>query len=138
MKTVSLPNDVKVFGMQVKTFPLGISEAFDKLVKMIPGNFNRSFYGISYMEEGKMIYYAAAEELSSGEAEKYSCERLTVEKGEYLTEALNNWRNKTDQIKDIFRQLVNDERADKTKPGVEWYKNESEMLCMVRKTGQAE
>jgi len=138
MKTVSLPNDIKVFGMQVKTFPLGISEAFDKLVKMIPGGFNRSFYGISYMEEGKMIYYAAAEELDPGEAEKYSCKRLTIEKGEYLTEALNNWRSKTDQIKDIFSQLVNDERADKTKPGVEWYKDENEMLCMIKKNGQAE
>jgi hypothetical protein len=136
MKTVNLQNDIKIFGMQVKAFPSGISEAFDKLVKMIPGGFNRSYYGISYMEAGKMIYYAAAEELQPGEAEKYSCERLTIEKGEYLTETLKNWRNKTDQVKDIFSQLVADEHTDKTKPGVEWYKDENEMLCMIRKTDQ--
>ncbi len=76
MEKLTIENDLKVFGVQVKTFPLGIGEAFDKLVKMLPGGFDRSFYGISYMEGDKMIYYAAAEENMPGEAEKYSCERL--------------------------------------------------------------
>ena len=136
MKTVNLPNDITIFGTQVKTFPLGIGDAFDKLVKMIPGGFNRSYYGISYMENGKMVYYAAAEELNPGEAEKYSCKRMTIEKGEYLAETLHDWRSKTDQVKDVFEQLVADKRTDKTKPAVEWYKDESEMLCMVRKIDQ--
>lgn len=136
MKTINLPKDITIFGMQVKSFPSGISEAFDKLVKMIPGGFNRSYYGISYMENGKMIYYAAAEELNPGEAEKFSCKRMTIEKGTYLTDSLNNWRSKTDQVKDIFGKLVADERTDKTTPGVEWYKDESEMLCMIKTIDQ--
>jgi hypothetical protein len=136
MKTVTLPNDVKIFGMKVTTFPNGISNAFDKLMKMIPGGFNRSFYGISYMEKGNMIYYAAAEELNPGEAEKYGCERLVVEKGQYLAESLHNWRSKVHQVKDIFQELVADNRTDKTKPGVEWYKSEEEMLCMIKTVKQ--
>jgi len=137
MKTVNLPNDIRIFGMQVKSFPLGIGEAFEKLVKMIPGGFSRSYYGISYMENGKMVYYAAAEELSPVEPEKYSCTRLTIEKGEYLTESLNDWRSKTDQVKNVFERLVADKRVDKTKPAVEWYKDENEMLCMVRTIDQS-
>ena len=34
MEKIILDNDINVFGTQVKTFPMGIGEAFDKLVKM--------------------------------------------------------------------------------------------------------
>jgi hypothetical protein len=79
-----------------------------------------------------MIYYAVAEEMNAGEAEKYSCERLTIEKGEYLTETLTGWRSKTDCIKDVFYEMMKDEHIDKTKPAVEWYKNDEEMMCMIQ------
>ena len=45
METIHLEQEVKVFGVQVKTFPMGIGEAFDQLIKMLPGGFSRSFYG---------------------------------------------------------------------------------------------
>jgi DNA-binding cell septation regulator SpoVG len=64
---------------------------------------------------------------------KYNCDNLTIEKGEYLVKPLYDWRTKTDCIKDIFHEIMQDERADHTKPAVEWYKNDEEMFCMVRK-----
>lgn len=132
MEKYNLQNELEVFGRQVKTFPDGIDEAFDALVKML-GGFDRSYYGISYMTpDGKMIYYATAIEKETGEAEKYNCDRLTIEKGEYLAITVNNWRSKTGTIKNVFHEIMNDGRADKTKPAVEWYKNDDEMLCMVK------
>src|SRR6478672_710415 len=102
MEIYNLPNDVKVFGFQVKTFPAGIGEAFDGLLKMV-GGFNRSFYGISYMmADGNMAYYATAEEAHDGEAEEYDRERFTIEKGKYLSISIKEWRNKTGTIKNIF------------------------------------
>jgi predicted transcriptional regulator YdeE len=133
MEKYTLQNDLKVFGVQVKTFPLGIGDAFDALVKMLPGGFVRSFYGISYMtKDGAMIYIAAAKEEQDGEAEKYNCERYIVEKGEYLAITVNDWRNKTDCIKDVFQEILMDSRVDKTKPAIEWYNDDKEMMCMVR------
>ena len=132
MKKIIIQNGTPVFGLEVKTFPLGIGETFEKLVKMLPGGFDRSFYGISYMKNGKMIYYAAAEEKNDGEAEKYGCEQLMVEKGEWLIESINNWRSKTDCIKDVFMEMMKDENVDKTKPAVEWYMNDKEMVCMLK------
>lgn len=133
VKKLKLPTDIEVFGIQVKRFPEGIKEAFDSLMQMLPGGFNRSFYGISYMtNDGKMIYTAAAEEKVAGEAEKYKCEKITIEKGEYLTIPVSNWRQKTDTINDIFHVLMQDERVNKRKPAVEWYKNDNEMVCMVK------
>jgi hypothetical protein len=48
---------------------LGIKAVFDSLMSMHDNGFNRSYYGISYInDDGKIIYKAAAEEKYNGEA----------------------------------------------------------------------
>ena len=137
MEIYDLSHDVKVFGSLVTKFPNGIEEAFQSLVKMVPGGFERDYYGISQMgKDGQMLYYAAALEKYEGEAEKYNCERYIIEKGEYLGVAVHDWRKKTDCIKDVFHEIIQDSRVDKTKPAVEWYKNDDEMVCMVQTNRQ--
>ena len=81
---------------------------------------------------GAMIYIAAAEEEYEGEAAKYNCDRFTIEKGEYLAEKIDWWRQKTGCIKDVFHKVMQNEKADKTKPAVEWYQSEAAMFCMVK------
>ncbi len=78
MEIYNLSEDVKVFGFTVKSFPAGIGEAFESLIKTIPGGFDRPYYGISYMDEnGQMVYKATALEKFESEAEKYNYERYT-------------------------------------------------------------
>ena len=133
METYNLKTDLNVFGKEVTTFPLGINEAFSALLERIPDGFKRTYYGLSYMDEmGKIIYKAAAEENYAGEAEKYNCKRYLIEKGEYLAVSITNWRDNTDCIKDVFHDMMEDDRADKTREVVEWYKTETEMLCLVK------
>ena len=133
METYNLKNDLKVFGKEVRTFPLGVAEAFHDLLTMIPDGSHRAYYGLSHIDEmGKIIYKAAAEENYAGEAEKYNCKRYLIEKGEYLAVSITNWRDNTDCIKDVFHDMMEDDRADKTKEVVEWYKTETEMLCLVK------
>jgi len=133
METYDLKKDLKVFGKEVKTFPLGVKEAVSALLDMIPEGFKRSYFGLSHMDyKGKIVYIATVEEKDKGEAEKYNCERYTVEKGEYLAVTLDDWLKKVDCIKDIFHEMMEDDRADKTRPVVEWYKTETEMLCLVK------
>jgi hypothetical protein len=133
MEKLIFENDVKVFGIEVKTFPLGISEAFDELIKKTGDCAGeRNYFGVSYMNNGKMIYKAVAEEKFNGEAKQFNYEESMIEKGEYAFEVLKNWQSKTNCIKDVFESMMNDERIDKTKPAVEWYKNNDEMLCMVK------
>jgi predicted transcriptional regulator YdeE len=133
MEKINLDQDIKVFGVQVKTFPLGIGDAFEALIKMIPGGFNRSYYGISYMDpKGAIIYHATVAETTEGEAEKYNCDRYIIESGEYLSVTVNQWLDKTDCIKDVFHAIMKDGSVDNTKPAVEWYKNDDVMLCMIK------
>ena len=136
MEKLTLPHHLKVFGEQVCSFPLGIGETFEKLMKMLDG-FNRSYYGISYMDaDGKIIYYAAAQELYEDEAEKYNCRRLIIEKGVYLCEPIEEWQQKTTIIKSVFEGMIKTGCPDKESPAIEWYKNERLMYCMI-KDGQA-
>jgi len=133
METYDLKNDLKVFGKEVTTFPLGISDAFSVLMKLIPNGPQRAYFGISHMDNnGKIIYKATVGEKYEGEAEKYDCDRYIVEKGEYLAVTIMDWRKNLECIKDVFHDMMEDDRADKTKPVVEWYKTDIEMLCLVR------
>jgi len=133
MKEFNFAIDIEVFGFSVNTFPAGIEDAFKILIqKTGDGVDARNYYGLSDFENGKMVYYALAEEKYPGEAEKYNYERLIIEKGNYLTITITDWQKKTDCIKDVFAEIIQDPRANKTKPAIEWYKSEDEMTCLVR------
>lgn len=132
MEKYKLNNDINVFGFEVKTFPAGIGEAFDSLVKKIPEGLGRDYFGITFRNsEDKVVYLATAIEKEDGEAEKYHYDRYTIKKGDYATERVLDWRKKTDSIKYVFEKLFKSAKGA-VGPCVEWYKDESEMLCMVR------
>lgn len=131
MEIYTQQDDLILFGTQVKTFPVGIMEAFDSLMKVV-GN-ERAYYGISWFDEdGNIIYYAMAPEMIAGEAKQYHYETLTLLKGNYLTETVEDWRSKTDSIKDVFQRLMADVRPNKKNLCIEWYQSDNKMLCMVK------
>ena len=134
MEKIIFENNLKVFGINVKTFPAGIGEAFDELIKKTGDCAGaREYYGVSSMSrDGKIIYKAVAEEKYDGEAEKYNYPESVIEKGEYFFEVIKDWRSKTNCINSVFHEMMRNDDVDKTKPCVEWYKNEDEMLCMVK------
>ena len=133
METHTIAKDIKVFGLQVVRFPQGIQQAFDELIHAVPEGLNRNYYGISKMDDkGNFAYYAAVEELVEGEGKKHGFDYYTIERGKYLTEAVLDWRSKVAGIKDVFGEMMKSKRYDTTKPCIEWYKNDNEMLCMLK------
>lgn len=132
MEFYQLKDDLHLFGMQVPTFPTGIKEAFDQVIAMVPDGMERAHYGISYMEGDKIIYHAACAEKYKGEAEKLNCRQYTVVKGDYLAVTITDWMEKIESIKDAFHEMMQDNRVDLTKPCVEWYKSDEEMMCMMK------
>ena len=133
MDIITLETTLHVFGKEVKTFPDKIQEAFDSLVDKLPGGFEgRPYYGLSYMSEGKVIYYATALELHDGEAEKYGETRFTIKEGTYLAETIMQWHDRTDMMKEVFHRISLDPRVEHNTWCVEWYKNDDEMVCMMK------
>jgi len=131
MELYKQTDDIQVIGIPVKTFPNGIKEAFDSLMETL--GTNRSYYGVSWMDDpNNVIYYAMAAEAFPGEGKLHGYESLLIEKGDYKTEAVHNWLNKTDSIKDIFHQLMGNNKPGSNHPCIEWYQSDDEMLCMIR------
>jgi hypothetical protein len=93
MELYKQTGDVSLIGIAVKTSPQGIKEAFDSLMKTV--GTERSYYGVSWMDEGNnVIYYAMATESFAGEAKLHGYESLVIQKGDYKTEAVHNWLSK--------------------------------------------
>jgi hypothetical protein len=133
MEKYILSRHLKAFGEPVISFPFGIAETFEKLMKMTGAGYERSFFGISYMNAaGEIEYHAAVLETGEDEAEKYNCNRYIIERGEYLTETIWHWRDKTGSIKDVFNSLLKNGCPLKHAPAIEWYKNDEEMVCMLK------
>jgi hypothetical protein len=132
MEGYYLEHDLKVFGRQVKTFPDGITEAFDELIKILPQGDVRPYYGISECTKEGIVNIAAAHETFKGEGAQLGYKNYLVEKGEYITQTVFDWHNKTHSIKNVFEEMFTDARADRAKPCIEIYKNDDELICMVR------
>lgn len=133
MEIKIIADDIHVFGHVVPDFPSGVAAAFDAMVRKLPGGFDRDFYGISAMRDGKMQYVAAAAARKPDEGEIFGYQHFAIEKGEYLAIPLENWREKTQCINDTFHTLTEDPTADLAKPCVEWYVNDETMWCLVKK-----
>jgi predicted transcriptional regulator YdeE len=132
MEKYQIKDDIKVFGLEVKTFPNRIGDTFDALVKLVPDGFARHYYGICYPDSNNhIVYLATAVEKEFGEAEKFNCSRYTIAKGEYAVETVLDWRGKTDSIKDVFERMMKSIPNGSAGPIVEWYKNDWEMVCMI-------
>ena len=131
MELYQQTEDLTVIGVQVESFPNGIKEAFGSLMKTFGSD--RAYYGVSWMDENDSVkYYAMAREAFPGEGKPYNYESLTIEKGEYQTEAIHNWLSNIDCIKDVFHNLMANNKPAKNHPCIEWYKSDEEMLCMVK------
>ena len=132
MEKITLKSPIQLVAKQVKSFPLGIAQTFDALPKTLPNGMERAYYGISWMENDKIIYYAAAEQKENAEINQYALEPWTIESGDYLSVPIINWRDKLDTIKAVFHNLKENVTTDKTKPCIEWYQSDEKMLFMIR------
>lgn len=132
MEKLNLLDDIVIFGLQVKTFPVGIGETFDQIANSIPDGRERPYYGISWMEGDNVTYYAMAAERFAGEAVQYNYKIMEIGKGEYVTVMVKDWQSKTDTLKHIFHDMMESDETDNTKPCIEWYKSHDEMLCMMK------
>jgi len=130
MNKYIIKENISVLGKVVDTFPKGISEAFDQLAAIIGDNC--TFYGICKSEKGNPIYIAAAEKKMEEEAIKHGYSHYSIECGSYLSTSINGWNTSLPSIKKAFEELLQNELADHTKPLIEIYLDQHEMLCLVR------
>jgi hypothetical protein len=133
METTQISNDIKLLFLQAKSFPGGIMAAFDDLRAKIPGSEVRNCYGISRPEKGKILYWAGVEELYPGEAEILHCETMIMQKGLYVSAVIPDFMKNPGEIGSTFQILLTEPGLDPKGFCVEWYFNETDVKCMIRK-----
>ena len=132
METITIDKDIKVFYITAKSFPEGIMEAHEKLHALVPFSTARRYFGISRPENGPIVYRAAAEEIQPGEAEKFNCDTLILEKGQYTCATINDYASDVQNIGETFNKLLSQPGIDPNGYCVEWYFTEKDVKCMVR------
>jgi hypothetical protein len=130
MSKYILQNDIKIFYVTAKSFPGGITDAYDVLKGKVPQSEKRTFIGFSCPNvHGEIIYNAAVIEKYDGEGAQYGFEGFTITKGEYVSETITKWKDKEATIEHTFRKLVRHPNAQC--PCVEMYSGD-DMVCLVK------
>lgn len=131
MQIYELKHDIKVICAEATSFPGGIKDAFSRLYSSVPDARSRNIFGISKPQGGLIIYKAAVAERFEGEATRLGLRTFVIQKGRYLGETLMYWQQNEMMIGSIFERLVADKRLDGSAHCIEWYKSDTELLCMV-------
>lgn len=84
------------------------------------------------MENGKIIYKAAAEELIAGELAEHDLEKLTIPAGDYHCIFISDFMKNIAAIGEAFDQLIQLPDIDPEGYCVEWYVSDKDVRCMVR------
>ena len=122
-----------MFLVQAASFPLGVGGAFKKLDELIGHSKTRLLYGISFPDgAGSLVYRAAVEETTPGEAEKAGCPIFVVRKGDYISTFLSDWKKDESIIGRTFPgNCFWDPNIDKQGYCLEIYPNEKDVRCLV-------
>lgn len=126
-----MKNDIEVICVRASSFPQGVMEAHEKLAAKVPTAMGRQRYGISHPSGNEIVYKAAVSERYSGEAEKLKCEGFTIRQGLFLSEYIQEWQKKKDQIQGVFQKLLADPRIDPKGYCLEEYVGDHDLRCSV-------
>jgi len=132
MENKKINEDIRTLCVKAISFPDGV-EAAHNAMHALPLEEERRFFGISWMgKNNEIIYYAAADELSSDEAKKFGCETFTIKKGDYCGIMLKDWCKTPDLVGITFQELLRHPDLDPEGYCLEIYHGERDMECLVK------
>jgi hypothetical protein len=133
MKQYTLEADIPLICTPAEFFPDGVLETHQRLHSLVPSMDDRRFYGLSWFnEQHEIVYWAAVEQLLSGEAEKLGCQTFLLPKGLYVSILITDFRKDVPAIGQAFEQLMAHPDAGPGSICVEYYPNMSDVLCLVK------
>lgn len=127
-----LKEEISIICIQADNSPHGILEAFDRLKQKINSSRDRTFYGVSWMDEaGNIIYKAGATQSQPHEAEMLGCEEFIIRAQHYISCMVYDFKRNPAAIADTFREMLKDPRIDPLGYCVEIYLGQADVQCMV-------
>ncbi len=132
MESIIINNDIKVYYIEATAFPEGIVPAFQQLFSKFCVTVERNVFGISRPENGRIAYFAAAEEKEDDELLKQNLPFLWIAKGEYISLLITDFRKDNNSIRSAFEVLTAMPDIDRNGYCIEWYQGANDVLCMVK------
>jgi hypothetical protein len=112
-------------------FPAGIKDSWERLESQLASLRGRKFYGLTYFEEGQLVYYAGLQPLDQSEISALGFPTLILKGGKYARVKLMDWNNHTVKIGEIFDYIMEEYRKDPSGPTVEFYRSQTELHLMI-------
>lgn len=132
MERFFLDRDIPVFYVTANSFPEGITEAHERLDRLLPANDKRTFFGISRPEGNAIVYRVAVEEVNAGEGGSLGCNTMTIQKGAYISMTVSDYIKHPHAIANAFQNLITQPTIDPNGYCVECYLEPNLVRCMVR------
>ncbi|MCE3294883.1 MAG: transcriptional regulator [Crocinitomicaceae bacterium] len=133
MEKYELKEDIRLVCERASSFPEDIMGAHQRLHSKITHGTGRKYFGISHPDPmGKIMYFAAVEELEADEAKKAGFETVILKKGTYISINVPDYMNNPIAIGQSFQKLITVPGIDPEGWCVEMYESKSDVRCMVR------
>ncbi|MGE5373611.1 MAG: hypothetical protein ACM3XO_01045 [Bacteroidota bacterium] len=104
--TIISQPDVQLVVCRASEFPAGIKDAWDRLEAKLASLKGRKFYGLTFFEEGQLVYYAGLESKDEHEIASLGFPTIILKGGDYARVRLMDWTSHTDEISPIFGDLM--------------------------------
>ena len=132
MEKYIFEEDLKIYTLTAKSFPEDIGEVHHRLYKIFPPNPPRKYFGISRPENGIIIYKVGSEVFYNEEIDLKLVEPFIIQKGNYISILIKDFRNNLSQIDTAFKQLTSLKNIDPNGYCIEYYFNSNDVSCMIK------
>ena len=123
-------DDIKVMFVVSGRGVQGAGEAFDRLEAHLPSLKGRKFYGTLLNGE-----YRACVALEAPDAPAaMGLQTWTIPGGAYARRKLLRWSERLPEIGETFRAMAAEFPADRTRPNIEFYRSQKELLLFLAVT----
>ena len=121
--------DVPVMYVESATGFAGAADAFDRLEAKLPSLKGRKFYGTWEPPAGP---YRACVAIESGDdVTALGLPTWIIPGGRYSRRTLPNWEDHVPEIGKIFQQMREEREPDATRPSIEFYRSQKELLLLM-------
>ena len=132
MEKYIFDEDLRIYTITAKSFPEDIGGVHHRLYKIFPPNPPRKYFGISRPENGKIIYKAGSEVFYNDEIDLKLVEPFIIQKGNYISILIKDFRNNLSQIENSFKILTSEKSIDPNGYCIEYYFNSEDVRCMIK------
>jgi len=127
-KIIEIDN-IKTLSVKAEMFPEGIGAAFDKLESKLTSLKGLKFYGAAIIRQAEIEYRACFERINDNE--RYGLEDFIIPGGKYASCRIKDWSHRTAEIRHLFKQMMVEYETDFSRPQVEYYRSQKELILML-------